>query len=223
MKNIIIGQLLLIFLVVSCKEKAAFFQENQYFFDQPQPINDSELSRIPSKFHGQFFDDNNNLISVTSNLITTQYSYKFMIHEKMLDSFIQLYDLKNDRMIDKKTKEILFLKKVADSLELTSKFNDTTFRFSNYSKAKRLNGQVVLSKKDSIYWTVKIMSIENKKLIFKTLGRFSDLLKMDSITKIHSKMIDSTTFYINPSRSEFMKFLRNSDFGYDEIYKKNRK
>ena len=46
---------------------------------------------------------------------------------------------------------------------------------------------------------------------------------MDSITKIKSKMIDSTAFIINPSRREFKKFLVCKKFGYEQQFIKTVK
>jgi hypothetical protein len=43
---------------------------------------------------------------------------------------------------------------------------------------------------------------------------------MDSITEVHSKMIDSTSFIISPKRREFNKFFNLKKFGFDEEYKK---
>lgn len=43
---------------------------------------------------------------------------------------------------------------------------------------------------------------------------------MDSITKIKSKMIDSTSFLISPNKNEIKKFLKLKDFGYDKTFKK---
>jgi hypothetical protein len=41
---------------------------------------------------------------------------------------------------------------------------------------------------------------------------------MDSITKIHSKKLDSLSYIISPSRKEFKSFNEIKDFGYDSKF-----
>ena len=43
---------------------------------------------------------------------------------------------------------------------------------------------------------------------------------MDSITKIHSKKLDSTSFIISPKRKEFNQFFKLKKFGFDQEYRK---
>jgi len=51
-------------------------------------------------------------------------------------------------------------------------------------------------------------------LTIKQLYSEDDLKRMDSITKIHSKMLDSLSYIISPSRKEFKSFNEIKDFGY---------
>lgn len=43
---------------------------------------------------------------------------------------------------------------------------------------------------------------------------------MDSITKTHSKKIDSLSYIISPSRSEFNRFNKVENFGFDSKFVK---
>lgn len=84
-------------------------------------------------------------------------------------------------------------------------------------KAKRINGVLVLNEKKSKYWEVTFVNLNKNNLEFKHLYAENDLKRMDSITKIHSKTIDSTTFIINPTRREFSKFIQLKEFGYQQV------
>ena len=79
---------------------------------------------------------------------------------------------------------------------------------------------MVISDKDSIYWQSKLVYLNKDELGIKYLYSDDDLRKMDSITKIKSKQLDSTTYVISPSRSEFKRFFEVKNFGYESKYKK---
>jgi hypothetical protein len=101
-----------------------------------------------------------------------------------------------------------------------SKNIDTLFFFSETKKAKRINGDLILNEKDSIYWKVKMLSLNKNTLNIKVLYSDEDLKRMDSITKIHSKKIDSLSYIISPSRSEFKKFSKVKNFGFNSKFVK---
>ncbi|KRD09938.1 hypothetical protein ASE21_09440 [Flavobacterium sp. Root901] len=107
-----------------------------------------------------------------------------------------------------------------DSIELIQKQIDTLFRFSLYNKAKRIDGQLILSRKDSIFWTSQFLSIQNNTIKFKRLCEEKDLRKLDSVTKTKGKMLDSTSYLVKPTRSEFKKILKIKNLGFDREYKK---
>ena len=77
---------------------------------------------------------------------------------------------------------------------------------------------MVLNFKDSIYWKVKLISLNKNTLTIKQLYSEDDLKRMDSITKIHSKKLDSLSYIISPSRKEFKSFNEIKDFGYDSKF-----
>ena len=135
-------------MLYSCRDKCELpFDSYIFYFKNPQPLNDSELNSIPTKFIGEYIN-------------------------------------------------------------------------SDTKKAKRINGVLVLNEKNAKNWEVRLVNLNKKKLEIKHLYAENDLAKMDSITKIHSKSIDSTTFVINPTRREFSKFLQLKDFGYVQVYEK---
>ena len=100
---------------------------------------------------------------------------------------------------------------------------DTFFIFSDKQIAKRISRKLVLSHRDSIYWQSKLVYLNANELVIKYLYSDDDLSKMDSITKIKSKQLDSTSYLISPSRSEFKSFFELKNFGYDQKFKKVQK
>ena len=220
-KNII----LLLLVLVSCREVAADVElaGNTFYFKNPQPINDSELKSFPNKFVGSYMDEDSIYLNFQKDIICTEYIWKNEIPNTDLDSLKVAFDFTDDKIVSKDGSFKFLYRQLKDSIEIFDQRIDTIFRFSNTRKAKRINGNLVISKKDSLYWTVKLYSFEKDKLTIKQLYSDSDLKKMDSITNVKAKMIDSSTFIIAPSRSEFKQFFKLKDFGYNTYYKKVKK
>jgi len=207
-------------LIVSCKQSEAVPFGNNFYFENPQPINDSELTSIPNKFQGIYMNSDSVYLNIKKDIIYTESEFKFRIHKNQTDSLKKDFYIENGKYISKNKKEVFNSKVIGDSIELAYKDIDTFFSFSDIQKAKRINGRLVLNQKDSIYWKVKLMSLNKNTLTIKQLYSDNDLKRMDSITKNHSKRIDSTRFIISPSRKEFSKFLELKNFGFDQNYKK---
>ena len=137
-----------------------------------------------------------------------------------MDSLKTEFNFANGKYISKTNNTVFDYKMVGDSIEFSSREIDTIFIFSESQKAKRINGFLILNEKKSKYWEVTFVNLNKNNLEFKHLYAENDLRRMDSITKIHSKTIDSTTFIITPTRREFGKFLQLKDFGYQQAYSK---
>jgi hypothetical protein len=218
MKNLFL--LFTIICLFSCKEKQAEIFGNEFYFSSPQPINDSELNKFPNKFVGLYMDSDSLLLAITKELMFYESSRKFRIHNSDWDSIKTDFDFVNDKYILKNTNQVYEFKRNGDSLDFLSIQRDTFFTFSNDKKVKRINNNLIINQRDSTYWEIKIYTLKDDVLTVKQLYSDTDLRKMDSITKIKSKMIDSTTFLISPSKNEFNKFLKFNDFGYDRTFKK---
>jgi hypothetical protein len=200
--------------IVSCKKADAPYAGFYMCFENPQPINDSELSNIPNKFRGNFMNSDSIYINVKENIILEESYNKFRIHKKDLDSLKEFFSYPNSKF-ELSSKIIK-----GDSLEIIKKDIDTFFVFSNTQKAKRIDGQLVLNYKDSIFWKVKVISIERNTLKIKYIYSEEDLKRMDSLTKIKSTMIDSSLFLLKPSRNEFKRIINLKRFGEEHSYKK---
>jgi hypothetical protein len=187
------------------------FETLDLYFENPQPVNDSELSRIPSKFFGSYFIDKDFYLVVTKDQILTKYFDKSRIHISKLDSLKVGFYFMNDKIISKKDGELKFgYKVIGDSVELLDTEVDTVFEFSDKQKMKRLGSCLILNEKDSVFWKSKIVRFEKKSAAIEYLYDWGQLYQFDSITKIKSKKIDSTSFILSPSRREFKKYLEIS-------------
>jgi len=215
---LIIGLLFFVF----CKRIETPYAGFDMCFEKPQPINDSELSKIPNKFRGLFMSSDSIYINVKENIILTESYYKYRFHEKEMDSIKVIFDLKGNQYVSKLNDEVYDYRYIGDSIEFSNKQIDTFFVFSNTQKAKRIDGQLVLNYQDSIYWKVKAVSLEKDVLNIKYIYSEEDLKRMDSLTKIKSTMIDSTLFILKPSRNEFKRILNLKKLGENREYKKVR-
>lgn len=216
--------LAIIVLISSCKKADAAaecaFGCVTFYFESPQPDKDSELDRFPNKFRGLYINADSTFIRINEDRILREYYYKFKIHKIYLDSLKVKGDIVDGKFIMKNTKDKFDILYKGDSIELIKKDIDTLFRFSLYEKAKRIDGQLILSKKDSIFWNVEFLSIDKDTLKFKNLNDLKDLKKLDSVTKIKGKKLDSISYLIKPTRGEFKKIFKIKDLGYDAEYKK---
>ncbi|MBP6039821.1 MAG: hypothetical protein KA523_06465 [Flavobacterium sp.] len=218
MKNLLI-LLASMHLFASCKEHAVPVG-NMYYFSDPQPMNDSELNSMPNKFIGLYVNEDSIYLKISKRMITEESFFKFRVHKNSLDSIADKIVRVNGNYRFKNETTFLNDKIIGDSIEFSQKKIDTFFIFSDEQKAKRINGKLVISEKDSLYWQTKFFFLDKNELTIKYLYSNNDLRKMDSITKIKSKQLDSTSYLISPSRAEFKRFFQVKGFGYDAKYKK---
>ncbi|KIA98852.1 hypothetical protein OA93_08185 [Flavobacterium sp. KMS] len=220
MKKIALILGILIVLASCRKADAAPADAFALYFEAPQPVNDSELDRFPTKFKGVYMNTDSTFLRINENTVQYEWHYNLMIHKRELDSLIRRYDIVDGKLIIKDTNQKYDMIYKGDSIQLEEKNIDTLFRFSYYNKAKRIDGKLVLSKRDSIFWTVRILSIENNVLRINNVLLMEDLRRLDSITAIKSQKLDSTSFVVKPTRREFKSVLKLKNFGYQQEFKK---
>ncbi|MEZ0181543.1 hypothetical protein AB9T89_04805 [Flavobacterium oncorhynchi] len=221
MKKLILF-LTIVSMSISCK-KADLAAESgglAFCFENPQPINDSELNSFPSKFKGLYMTSDSTFLRIDEDRIFKEYYFKFRIHKQKLDSLKSEFDIVDGELISKDTKFKFEVFRKGDSIELSRKDVDTLFRLSYNHKVKRINGQLVLSTRDSVFWKIKMMSLEKNVLKIKSIYLPDDLNKLDSVTAIKAKVIDSVSYLIKPTRKEFKSILKIKNLGYDQEYKK---
>ena len=203
--------------LVSCKEVRL---ENNVYFEEPQPINDSELTKIPSKFIGEYVSNDSLRLNIDDEIITYANDYKIRIHKSELDSLKQELFYKDGKFFEKKTNAVLQSKVFGDSIEFAQKDIDTIFRFSNIQKAKRINGKLILSTKDSLNWQIKILTLDKNIITIQGLNADTDIKAIDSITKIKAKPVKGANYVAKPSRTEFTKILKLKNLGSSTNFKK---
>ena len=208
----------LIFVFCSCKRAEACADCLTFNFENPQP--DNELDRFPNKFRGLYRNEDSIFIRIEEDRILREQFYKNTIHKLFLDSLKGEYDSIDGRLNIQDFKSQYDMKPKGDSIELTQRFIDTVFRFSYNEKAKIIDGQLVLSRRDSLFWNIEFVYTTKNKINFRKLYYPEDLKHLDSITTIKSKMLDSLSYLINPTRKEFKKILKIKKLGYDQEYAK---
>lgn len=208
--------------VISCKRADAEFFGRTFYFENPQPTNDSELSKIPNKFRGVFMNSDSIYININEKIILSEYFDRFRFHKNVLDSIKDGFDLVlvGNQYVSGLNKEVYDYKYIGDSVEFSNKKIDTFFVFSGTQKTKRIDGQLILNYKDSIYWKIKVISIEKNILKTKYIYSEEDLKRIDSLTKIKSTMIDSSSFLLKPSKNEFKRIINLKKLGEAQEYKK---
>lgn len=211
----------LLIIVFSCKKSVLPEPSGlNFYFENPQPINDSELTKFPNKFQGLFMNSDSVFLNIKENVILKESLYKLKFHNKDMDSLKKEFVFLNGKYILKSSKEVFDYRQLKDSIELFAKEIDTFFIFSNTQKAKRFDGQLVLNYKDSIYWKVKSIRLEKNMLKIKYIYSEEDLKRIDSLTKVKSTMIDSSSFIIRPSRNELKHMLNLKKLGEELGFKK---
>lgn len=205
-------------LFFSCKETEP--AGLNFYFENPQPINEAELSKIPNKFQGLFVSSDSVYLNIKENIILKERFYKLKFHNKDMDSLNKGFIISNGKCISKDDNEVFDYRQLKDSIELSKKEVDTFFIFSNSQKAKRISGQLVLNTKDSIFWKIKLINLDKNSLKIKYIYSDDDLKRMDSVTKVKSTMIDSSSFIIKPSQREFKNIINLKHLGEDIQYHK---
>ena len=216
MKKYLLVLGLLAFL--SCK-KAEPWGLN-FYFENPQPVNDSEFSKIPNKFKGLFMSSDSVYLNIKEDLILEESFHRFKFHRKLIDSLKNEFVFSKGKCIAKDNNKTFDYRLLKDSIEFLDKRIDTFFIFSDTQKAKRFDGQLVLNYKDSIYWKVKTIRLEKNILKIKYINSDEDLKRIDSLTKVKSTKIDSSSFIIKPSRNEFKRILNLKHLGEDLEYRR---
>lgn len=204
---------------ISCKQADAVpYFGIEFLFKESQPINDREIRQLPNKFLGNYISSDSTYLIIKNQVIYYKWSTKNNI------SFSDFKSLKDSlRIVDNKLfidDQFVEFRKLKDSIEITNTNYDTIFSISDSNKAKRVKGSIVLNTKDSIFWKIKIMSLNKKTLSLMTLVSDEDLTRLDSLSKVKVQKIDSTKNVFELSKTEFKKMLALKRLGFIQEYKK---
>ncbi|MDN3676953.1 hypothetical protein QWY90_06480 [Flavobacterium paronense] len=210
--------LIILFLLSSCKQADAVITETDFSFQQSQPISDSKIGSFPRKIIGRYIDTDSTYLIVTDKQLIYKWVRKnntsFEDFEKIKDSS----KIVGNRICFKS--EFYEFRKLKDSIEITSMDYDTIFSISENQIAKKIKGSVILNTKDSIFWKIKMLSLDKRILNLTTLASFKDLDRIDSLSKTKVQKIDSTRNIIQLTRKEFKNMLKLKKFGYSHSFKR---
>lgn len=207
-----------VMLLCSCKETRL---TNNVYFEEAQPINDPELTKIPSKFIGEYFYNDSVSLNINEDNILYLSQYKVRFHKSEIDSLKDDLVYRDGKFIDKKTNVVLEDKRVGDSIEFILKDRDTIFKISNNQKVKSVKGKLILSTKDSLYWQIKMLTLDKNTITIQELSADADIEVLDSITKIKATTIADSNYIVKPSRREFIKILKLKKLGTRTSFKKH--
>ena len=210
--------LLIGIILASCIKREEIMRDGiDYYFDEPQPVNDSELQVIPVKFRGRYSGANSTL-NITDLVIFTEDSFNAAFHKSIIDS-IGIYN--NGKLTTNDTHDIFDAVIKGDSVYISNNdLRDTIFRISAVNKAKRINGDLVLSYKDSIFWKTKIISKIKDSLKIRNFNSVADYLILKPLVKNINTNRDTSVVHINPTRAEFKKILEIKTLGWELKYRK---
>ena len=216
-----LGVLLLLY---SCKQVEVPAEDGfQFYFENPQPVNDSELKYIPSKFVGLYKSKYESVLRFEKNFILEERDYGFTIHKNVLDSLKDSFYFSNGKLVEKSGNDVYQAKRIGDSIKVNNTKTDTLFKFSATQKAKRINGFLVLSEKDSIFWKIRLIGLDKNILKIRYLYSEEDVNRIDSITLTDAKKIDSLSFVLKPTRKEFKQILNLKNLGFESQFNKIKK
>lgn len=205
-------------LLCSCKQADAVNAETDFSFSEPQPINDSKINSFPKSIVGNYINSDSTYLIVTDKRLI----YKWI--RKHNTSFKEFEEIKDScKIVGKRLyhlNEFCEYRTLKDSVEITSFVYDTIFTISENQTAKRIKSSIVLNTKDSIYWKIRVLNFNKDKLTFKILASFNDLDRIDSLSKVKVRKIDSTRNIIQLSRKEFKNMLKLKNFGYNQDFNK---
>lgn len=203
----------------SCKQADAVATETDFSFNLPQPINDSKISHFPRSIIGNYIDNDSTYLIVTDK----QLIYKWVRKSNL--SFEELEKIKDSsRIVGNRiyylNEKFCEYRRLKDSIEITSTDYDTIFSISKNEIAKKIKSSIVLNSKDSIFWKIKVLSLDKNILKINTLASFKDLERIDSLSNTKVQKIDSTRNVIQLTRKEFKYMLKLKKFGYNQEFKK---
>lgn len=205
----------------SCKQAEAVPDFGiDFLFKEPQPINDREIKHIPNRFVGSYINQDSTYLIITDKVICNKWITRNNISLSEFESVKDSVKIIGNRMYLFDSKKFFDFRKVKDSIEIKDTYYDTIFSISDFNKVNRIKGAIVLNAKDSIYWKIKILSLDKKNLKLMALVSDDDLTRIDSLSKIKVQKIDSSRNVIELSKTEFKKMLTLKNLGHIQEYKK---
>lgn len=212
------------FVLVSCKESSMMEEYGvRFYFNEAQPVNDSDLKSFPVKYRGIYATtDEVRELHIDEKDIYYKYFLNGEITKSELETLTDSIIYKNGKLtvISPDESIVYDTEEKGDTIFFHKQIMDTVFSLSKRQIAKRFKGQLVLSEKDSVYWSARILSIHNDTLFWKYFKDKSDFKKLKALVNDIRTDEDTLKVYLNPSRKEFVKILSLEPSGYNKYLKK---
>jgi hypothetical protein len=186
-------------------------------FEEPQPIDISNLSKIPNRLFGKYLNiKDSSLLVINENVIKRVINFSGKIHIKELDS---VNVLSGNAVINLKTKERIQVRRIGDSLLFHQNYTDTIFRLSKMNVLKKYKGYYFLNILfDEKNWETKKVKLSKGKLTISTINSIEEIHNLEKITSSSHDTI-SQVFKFKPTKRQFKKFVKEEGFGEeDETY-----
>lgn len=206
MKNLTI--LIFALLLISCREPLVQFSETQ-------PENSRSLKFFPNKLIGNYYDSENEIdLEITNSMIIKKSTLKDTFNVKVLS---EVEVLKGDTLVNTKTFEKTFVKKLNDTLFTNILFKDTIFSINKENVLKKMKGYYFLNIKHSEKnWVVKKLHLKNGLLNLNDISTNEEIEMLEEITE--TKKDSSKTFVIKPTKKQFREFVKKNGFSKGEVY-----
>lgn len=197
----------------------------RFYFNEPQPVNDSDVKSFPAKYRGTYATtDEVRELHIDEKDIYYKYLLNGKITKSELETLTDSITYNNGKLIVISPDEsvVYDTEEKGDTIFFHKQIMDTVFSLSEKQKAKRFKGQLVLSEKDSVFWSARILSVHNDTLYWKYFKDKSDFMKLKALVNDIRTDEDTLRVYLNPSRKEFAKILSVGPSGYNKYPKKDR-
>lgn len=205
----------------------------QVKFVQPQPKDGKNLSRIPQEYYGKYTCLKDSSFLVVDSVSVVSY----WISEEIIprDSIVEIErDLKltirRDTQIyvsEKKENWLsnglyLDIKFKGDSVKVNVKAENKIFEISDSQLVRKYKGYCFLNAKTTDgTWFVKVLHQKGNTLNFDDLLDTEQVKKLKGVTRVAGPIDtlknEPKEYYLNPSRRELRRILRNRNVNYDYL------
>lgn len=206
MKNLTI--LFFVLLLISCKESLVQFTE-------VQPENFKNLNSFPKKLIGNYYDTENEInLEISKFIIVKKSILKDTFNVKELS---EVEILKGDTLVNTKTFEKTFVKKINDTLFTNILLKDTIFSINNDNVLRKMKGHYFLNIKHSNNnWIVKKLFLKNGLLNMNDISTKQEIEMLEEI--METKKDTALPFVIKPTKKQFREFVKRNGFSNGESY-----
>ncbi|MDN5200962.1 hypothetical protein QQ008_06310 [Fulvivirgaceae bacterium BMA10] len=184
-------------------------------FEQPQPVNQRDLNKIPKRLRGVYIStkDSSYLI-IDGKKMISRMEVRFEGHKDSIDLDLDSIGLginkKNIVMMEKDNAKFTFQLK-GDLVFGTYLHSDTIFEISTRHKIRKFKGHYFLNYQHSIdNWKVNKLSLEKSLLTISKISFPKDLENLKEITEVEEVRSDKgkvMAYKLDPTRAELKKLL----------------